>query len=187
MEWILLVIGSLVGIGGNLLASYLWEKVDKRRSSRKHGKLNIEGKWAEYIPDAAGRQFSLATIEYRRDRKLYVLNGTNYKNNGDPFCHWRTVASYLDLDNHVYHYVFATTDVGSLNVSSYGYGVLNLVRHEKSIEPQDGYYVYVDATGQAISVSHNFKRIHTMPASRTDNAAPIIDLAFPGQRAPALS
>lgn len=184
MEWVLLVVGFVVGIGGNIVANVLWEKLDKLRSTRRCGQLEFEGKWAEYVPNSIGRQFSLATVEYRRSKKIYELNGTNYQNNGDPYCHWRTVASYLDLENYVYHYVFATTDVGALNVSSYGYGVLNLIRSGDSIAPQDGYYVYVTPSGTAISVSHTFKKITNLPANRTDNAGVLIDAIFPGLRVP---
>ncbi|MDX1882712.1 hypothetical protein [Mycolicibacterium sp. 120270] len=185
MEWVFLALGVVLGIGGNLAANLAQNAIDTRRERKQFGPVNIEGVFAEWVPDSKGRQFSIGQIRYVKSSKRYDLDGTNYRNDGEPFCRWRTVASSLDLRNRQYHYVFVTTNFETPNTNSYGYGVIYLDSQGDGLEPVDGYYVYVDDTQwsrKAISVSHTMDRIHSMPESRNANMAELIDQIYPGKR-----
>ena len=170
VEWFFAALGIPVGvIATRLDVALLWVV-----SRIRFGKLRLKGNWAEYVPDSTGRQYSLGTIEYDIWHKRYNLNGTNYQNDGTPFCHWKTVTSHLDRENGRFHYVFDTTEAGSLQISSSGYGVVNLERQGKELVPIDGYYVYVTSERDAISVSHTMDRMGVRP-TRTRNVSAILD------------
>ena len=184
MEWVFLALGLVLGIGGNLAANVAQGTIDSRRERKQFGPLNIEGTFAEWVPDSMGRQFSIGQIRYVRSAKRYDLDGTNYKNDGEPYCRWRTVASSLDLRNRQFHYVFVTTNFATPNTSSYGYGVIYLDHRNDGLEPVDGFYVYVDGTQNsrdAIAVSHTMDRINA-PDSRNKNMAQLLDTVYPGKR-----
>lgn len=175
MEWLFLLLGVPIGVLGaraDWLILRAWERWTL-------GKLRIKGHYAEFVPNSVGRQFSLGSISWRPSRRQYAFDGTNYRNDGEPFCHWRTVSSYLDRETNEYHYVFRTTAIGSLRLMSYGYGVVNLVQSEGALVPQDGYYVYVTPTGEVVSVDHTVVRIDALPATRTENAGELLARVLP--------
>lgn len=176
MEWIILVLSIPVGVAAARLDVLLLWVVNRVR----YGKLSIRGHWLEWIPGSQGRQFSIGTIEYNVLRRRYNFDGTNYKNDGNPFCHWQTVTSYVDFEKLEFHYIFATKDVDSLQTTSYGYGVVQLVRRDGSLVPEDGYYIYATGTNHAASHSHTMVPIETVPLSRNDNATELIKKALPG-------
>jgi hypothetical protein len=148
----------------------------------RHGKLELRGKWVEWIPRSTDRHFSVGRIQFNVLRRRYEFNGTNYLNNGEPFCHWTTVTSYLDWERLEFHYVFATQDAASLQTTSYGYGVLHLVNDDGVLAPQDGYYIYSTANGDAVSMSHTLTRVGDLPPNRNANARTFLSDALPEHR-----
>jgi hypothetical protein len=139
-----------------------------------------QGALGEWIPGSAGRQFSIGTIQYNVFQRRYNFDGTNYRNNGNPFCHWRTVTSYLDFSKLEFHYVFATKDVDSMQTTSYGYGVLQLISRDGSLIPEDGYYIYANGHDAAVSHSHTLVPVVKVPDNRNDNATKLLTATFPG-------
>src|SRR6185437_3427940 len=172
------VMTILISIPLAILANVVWAGLLIARDHWQHGKLKIQGHWAEWAPDSKGREFSIGTIEYRWLKRRIEFNGTNYHSNGMPFCHWTTTASTLNLPAGKLYYIFDSTNVGALQSSSTGFGVLNLRRRaDKTIVPEDGYFMYRDT--RAFSVSHSMVRIDEVPMSRGDSAAAILARVFP--------
>lgn len=175
MEWLILLLGLPVSVAAARVDVLLMWWINRFR----HGKLRMSGNWIEWVPKSEGRQFSIGCIEYNLLRRRYNFDGTNYKNSGEPFCHWRTVTSYVDYEQLEFHYVFATKDVDTLQTSSYGYGVVQLVRRNGELVPEYGYYIYATGNDNAISVSHSMRRLDSLPESRNDNAFSILTAAYP--------
>ena len=175
MEWLFLALSIPIGVAAariDVLISWVFNRI-------KHGRLEIRGSWAEWIPGSSGRQFSIGTIQYNVLRRRYNFDGTNYYNNGEPYCHWQTVTSYVDYDKLEFHYIFATKDVATLQTTSYGYGVLQLVSRNGILSPEDGYYIYATPDGSALSLSHTLVRVAAVPSNRNDNSIDILRAAFP--------
>jgi len=177
MEWIILVLSIPVGVVAARLDVVLLWAISRVR----YGKLSLSGHWAEWIPGSDGRQFSIGTIEYNVLRRRYNFDGTNYKNDGDPYCHWQTVTSYVDFEKLEFHYVFATKDVVSLQTTSYGHGVVQLVRRDGSLIPEDGYYIYATGANSAVCHSHTMLPIEMVAPNRNHNAAELLKTVFPSQ------
>jgi hypothetical protein len=59
-------------------------------------RLSIEGVWAEYIPEAEERPYSIGQIYFDGTRGTYLFNGTNFRGDGDPYCYLDTVTSHID-------------------------------------------------------------------------------------------
>ncbi|NSX36519.1 hypothetical protein HTS88_08855 [Pseudarthrobacter oxydans] len=168
MEWIWAVVGAVLGIGGNFIFEYLRSLVARNSG----GKLAIEGTWCEWTPEGYGRQFSVGVIRYRFWKRRYDFDGTNYHNDGRPFCHWSTTASYVDKERKEFHYIFANHDLSSPHVQSYGYGVVALVPRGNELVPSAGFYLYSGPVG-ARQMGHSMVPV-TDPAlflDRSVNAA----------------
>lgn len=176
MEWLFLFLSFPIAVLAARADVFVVWAVARLR----YGKLSIRGHWAEWIPGSTGRQFSIGTIQYNVFQRRYNFDGTNYRNNGDPFCHWRTVTSYLDFGKLEFHYVFATKDVDSMQTTSYGYGVLQLVSRDGSLIPEDGYYIYANGHDAAVSQSHTLTPVLKVADNRNDNAAILLAATFPG-------
>ena len=154
--WILtLILGVPVGV----FATVVYDSILRLIRNARHGRVDINGTWIEWVPNCYGRQFSIGKIRYDVFRRQYVFDGTNYRNDGSPFCHWRTVSSYLDLNAYEYHYVFATKDVMSMQTTSFGYGVMSLVANGKRLIPAGGSYMYATGKDTAMQMSHSMKKI----------------------------
>lgn len=178
MEWLFLILGAVLGVAGN----FAYEAIRGAMERRAGGKLDIEGKWGEWTPDGYGRQFSAGEIKYRFWKRRYDFDGTNYFNDGQPYCHWVTTASYIDKDRKEFHYIFANHDLTSPQVRSYGYGVISLVRTAESLTPVSGFYLYSGPTG-ARQMSHTMHRISdpALFSDRSENVSEDLKRVFPDE------
>lgn len=176
MEWILLIIGAVLGVAGNFLFEYLRSRLERNSG----GKLAIEGTWAEWTPDGYGRQFSVGVIKYRFWKRRYDFNGTNYHNDGRPYCHWYTTASFVDKERNELHYVFANHDLATPQVQLYGYGVVKLGESGDRLVPLSGFYLYSGPSG-ARQMSHSMRLVSNSSrfADRSKNAAADLEATFP--------
>ncbi|MCQ9165480.1 hypothetical protein [Arthrobacter sp. STN4] len=154
MEWMWTIVGAVLGIVGMFVFEYLWSLIARRSG----GTLAIEGTWCEWTPEGYGRQFSVGVIKYRFWKRRYDFDGTNYYNDGRPYCHWSTTASYVDKERKELHYIFANHDLSSPQVQSYGYGVVSLVVRGKELVPSDGFYLYSGSNG-ARQMGHSMLRV----------------------------
>jgi len=175
MEWLFLLLSIPIGV----LAARVDVLISWGMNRVRYGPLQIRGNWAEWVPGSIGRQFSVGSIQYNVFRRQYSFDGTNYNNNGDPYCHWKTVTSYVDYDKQEFHYVFATKDVATMQTTSYGYGVVNLVSRGGVLAPEDGYYIYATPDGSALSLSHTMVSVSSIPARRTSNARDFLSAELP--------
>lgn len=169
-----IVIGLVVGIVGSLTASYLYKYIEHRRFMHR---VDIEGVWAEIIPQSLGRRTSLGRIHYDERRKMFLFDGTNYNDTGEPFCHWDTVASYLDTEARRFYYIFVARLDGSLENTYSGFGVLNLAPQTPGstvLVPFDGYYVSASVDGRPMS--HSMQRVPNIEYRRGQSGTPVIDL-----------
>lgn len=178
MEWLFLVFGALLGIAANFAYDAIRSAVDKQAG----GRLNIEGMWGEWTPEGYGRQFSIGEIRYRFWKRRYDFNGTNFHNDGRPFCHWNTTASFVDKERKEFHYIFANHDLSSPHVLSYGYGVVSLVESNKKLVPGDGFYLYSGPTGPR-QMSHTMRPVTdpTFFPDRTKNVSEDLKRVFPDE------
>ena len=146
-------VGAALGVPASLLAAFLYDKI-KTTINMKRNKFNIAGTWGEYVPDSKGRQYSLGRIFYDRRRKLWAFDGTNFQNNGRPYCHWRTVTSFLDLENRQFFYTFDARVEGELGAVYYGFGVVHLTPDNDGVlVPINGHYVSASVDGKGMSHS----------------------------------
>lgn len=176
MDWILLAAGAALGVAGN----FAYDAIRALLDQRSNGKLAITGVWGEWTPHGYGRQFSVGEIKYRFWKRRFDFNGTNYYNDGRPFCHWVTTASYIDRKNGEFHYIFANKDLNSPHVSSYGYGVVTLAEISKRVVPTGGFYLYSGPDG-ARQMTHTMNRVtdSALFRDRTKNVASDLDRFFP--------
>lgn len=174
MEWIFLALGIPIGIAAN----WIYSLTLRAWGRMQYGKLAIKGHWAEWAPESRGREFSIGEIEYSWLHRRIEFNGTNYTSNGDPFCHWTTTVSSLDLAAGEFTYGFLSSNVGALHTTSTGFGVISLRRRrDKKIVPEDGYFMYRDSKPH--TVSHSMVKIDEIPESRSENAGYILSRVFP--------
>lgn len=161
-----------------ILTNIVWAGILALKERIRTGKLRVAGHWAEYAADSKGREFSIGTIESPWWRRRVTFNGTNYRSDGTPFCHWTSTMAAIQPEKNQIIYSFDSVDVNNLQSSTTGFGVLNLrKRRDGSFEPQDGYFMYRGA--KALAVSHSMVRIDEVPANRGDSAADILARAFP--------
>jgi len=164
----------MLGIPVALIATYLWLAGVWLADRIRFGEVDMAGAWAEWIESGEDRCFSVGTLKYRWFSGRYVFDGTNSRNDGRPFCYWRSAASHFGHDKSEYTYVFATKDVKSFQTASYGYGVVNLAPDGKRLVPAGGFYMY------SVGVNASLQRDHTM-LKVNDR-----DIPKPGQSARAL-
>lgn len=176
MEWVFLVAGAVLGVAGN----FAYDAIRVMLDQRSDGKLAITGVWGEWTPDGFGRQFSIGEIRYRFWKRRFEFNGTNFYNDGRPFCHWATTASYIDRERREFHYIFANQDLNSPHVSSYGYGVVSLAEIGKRIVPTSGFYLYSGPNG-ARQMTHTMNRVTdtALFRDRSQNVAGDLKRFFP--------
>lgn len=149
LDWTSLLIGGLIGYVLNLAASWSYDKIRAMLNARK---IELDGLWAEYVPDSGDHQYSLGRIYFDKSRNIFAFDGTNYFNDGQPFCHWKTVTSYIDKNNQEYFYVFVAQVENELDHRYYGFGVVNLAVNDKGIlVPARGHYVSANIDGRPMS------------------------------------
>lgn len=123
-----LIIGVLTGVAGNAL--YQWIK---NAYALVTDRLEIKGIWGEGIRDGNERHFSIGTIRYEPARQMWTFDGTNYHDDGNPYCHWSTIASYLDRSSHHYYYIFQNTPHDDVHAGYTGFGFVDLVKTPKGV------------------------------------------------------
>jgi len=149
MEWLLFALGFpaalLTAYGYDILKGMI-----KARSDR----LAIEGFWLEFVRDSKNHQYSHGRIRFDKKRGFWAFDGTNYKNNGEPFCHWETVSSHVDVAGRKFFYTFVARVENELDKTYYGFGVVNLVVNDRDqLVPVDGHYVSANVDGRGMSHS----------------------------------
>lgn len=151
IDWLTLILGGIIGVLASLVAAYVYDKIKYLTSNKL--KISMEGLWAEYAPDSADRQYSVGRIYFDRKRKMFAFDGTNYLNSGQPYCYWKTVASYVDRDTKEFFYVFTAQIENELDKRYHGFGVVSLAADGKTLTPSRGYYVSAAVDGKPISHS----------------------------------
>jgi hypothetical protein len=164
-----LLAGFVVGVVSSLVAAFIWPFIENARMRRR---IRIEGVWGEYITDARGHQYSCVRVYFDKWRKMYAFDGTNYKNNGSRYCHWRTVSGYLDERSRKYFYIFAIELAEDPNTTRHGFGVINLTQDaEGLLVPTDGHYVSADIDG----TTYTMHRLDNFKYAREDSGQNLIE------------
>lgn len=156
-----LAIGIAVGVLGNF--AYQWIR---DLAGRATGRIKIKGVWAERIVDGTERIHSIGEISYDMRQRLWAFEGTNYHNDGTPFCHWRTISSYVDRRDHRYYYIFVNTHVEATHAGYTGFGVIDLERLGRAWVPRNGAFA-AGNPGEAFR-SHSMVKLEERPSTRED-------------------
>lgn len=134
-EILLLLAGVPIGV----LANYAYQYA-KSRTDRMFDPIEMTGKWGELVGESGERRCSMGEIRYDRRRGMWTFDGTNYYNDGRPFCHWTTETSYLDKDSRGFYYIFTNTLVESGQKGYIGFGVVRFRRNERAWVPDRGFF-----------------------------------------------
>ncbi len=154
-----LLLGIAVGVLGNF--AYQWAQTV---ISRVFSRIEIKGVWGERILDGDERVYSIGQIHYDMRLRMWAFDGTNYHNDGSPFCHWRTVASYVDRQAKRYYYVFFNTHVDSTQAGYTGFGFVDLERRGRAWVPRNGAFA-AGNPGESFR-SHSMVKLRTVPTTR---------------------
>jgi hypothetical protein len=130
----------IVGIPFGVLANYAYQYA-RDATDRMLDPIKMEGKWGELIGAPGERRCSMGEIRYDKRRRMWSFDGTNYHNDGRPFCYWTTEASYLDKTRREFHYIFTNTLVESGQTGYIGFGVVRFRRHERAWVPDHGFFI----------------------------------------------
>ncbi|MEC3979526.1 hypothetical protein [Amycolatopsis sp. H20-H5] len=130
----------LAGIPFGVAANYIYQYV-KSKTDRMYDPIKMIGNWGELVDDSGERRCSMGEIRYDRRRKMWTFDGTNYHNDGRPFCHWTTEASYMDKSAREFYYIFTNTLVESGQKGYMGFGVVRFRRQERAWVPDHGFFV----------------------------------------------
>jgi len=133
MDWLAILLGIPIGIAANFC--FQWATAVYRWSSDR---ISIKGVWGERIHSGTERQCSIGRIRYDIRRSMWTFDGTNYHNDGTPFCHWRTIASHLDRHNKVFYYIFLNTHEEEAHTGYTGFGFVQLAKTERKWTPVRG-------------------------------------------------
>lgn len=164
MDILVFVIGVTTGVLGNFAthalrssAGWIWEP------------YKIKGIWIEKIHSGEERVFSLGRIRKDLRRGMWTFEGTNYHNDGTPFCHWRTVTSHLDKQNKRFYYTFLNTPHNSTHTSYTGFGFLELTREGRHYVPTRGSFAAGNPKEQFRS--HSIVKIEALPQDQRETQA----------------
>ena len=158
-----ILIGIPIGIVLGIIANYLYDKIVQVMKEKPL--LDIEGTWGEFVKDSEGHQFTLGQIYFDAQQDRYAFDGTNFNNDGSPFCHFETVTSYVDPERRKFFYVFNASLEGQSDQVYYGFGVVNLIRSSTGkLIPSDGHYVSDSIDGRGMA--HTMKRFDQMEYAR---------------------
>jgi hypothetical protein len=164
------LLGLLVGITGGVIASCVYKIIEQHRHMYQ---VDIVGNWAERIPRSVGHSFSFGEIVFDKHRGMYAFDGTNFSDDGTPFCHWETVASHLDVNARQFFYIFTARLEGSLQNTYVGFGVVNLARPDDGqLVPVDGHYASWSVDDEPMS--HSMVRMSDIVYRRGDHGRLII-------------
>lgn len=151
-----LAIGVVVGVFANF--AYQWIR---DAFSRLTGRIDIKGIWGERMLDGTERVYSIGEIRYDIRQQMWVFDGTNYHNDGTPFCHWRTISSYVDHKDRRYYYIFFNTHVQASHAGYTGFGFVDFERRGKAWVPRNGAFA-AGNPGEAFR-SHSMVRLDNQP------------------------
>jgi hypothetical protein len=165
--------GFALGIPSGALGIYAYNYIETFMANRSI-KLDIIGTWGEFAPDSDGHRYSLGRIYLDRRRKIYRFDGTNYRDSGEPFCHWETVVSYLDVPGRKFFYLFTAQMKEDLDKLYYGFGVINLSDIARNtLAPVDGHYTSVNVDGRPIS--HSMLNVSALEYRRGTDGRIVVD------------
>ncbi|WP_151526147.1 hypothetical protein [Serinicoccus kebangsaanensis] len=154
-----LVLGIIVGVAANAIYQFVRDLVVRLADT-----MDIKGVWGERILDGEERIYSIGEIRYDVRRSMWILDGTNFYNDGRPFCHWRTVAARLDRSAKKYYYVFDNTHENAAHAGYTGFGVVNLSREGRKWTPSRGAFA-AGNPGECFR-SHTMVRLARAPLTR---------------------
>ena len=160
MEWIW---GIGLGVIASVIGGFIHDKIKQMQT--RDPALAIEGTWGEFVPKSEGHQYTLGRIYFDIQAKRYAFDGTNFFNDGRPFCHFETVASHVDPARRKFFYVFTASVEGESDRVYYGFGVVNLAPQSTGeLAPVDGHYVSDSIDGEGMG--HTMKRLDDLTYDR---------------------
>ena len=133
---------------------------EHRKAKKSYKPLRfLSGYWLEVmLASSEGRNYSIGKFQYNRHTKSYTFNGTNYRNDGEPFCTWESTYVHCDLENRKIYYIFRACLKNALHAENYGFGVINIVESEAGVPvPTSGYYI--ETKEDAKPYSHSMERL----------------------------
>lgn len=160
-EWLLLGAGIPIGLVANLLYQYL-----RFARERWVGRVALAGCWGERMAIPGERQYSAGEIRFDARRRMWTFDGTNYNNDGTPYCEWYTHASYLNLRENTLYYVFVNTPSDESQTGYTGFGAVLLGRVGGRLKPKRGYFVAGEPGGEYRT--HSMVPIGRLPDSAAE-------------------
>lgn len=157
------LIALAVGIATGVAANALYQWLTQARSWLTD-RVNISGVWGERMIGGGDRRFSVGTIRYDLRRRMWVFDGTNYYNDGRPFCHWRTITAYLDQQSKRYYYVFLNTHDDEVHTGYTGFGFVDLEKKGRTWVPRRGAFA-AGNPGECFR-SHSMVKLNALPVSQ---------------------
>jgi hypothetical protein len=171
---LLLVLGIPFGVVANGVYQYV-----KAIADRRFDPIEMKGAWGEFIGDSEGHQCSIGEIRYDMRRRMWVFDGTNYYNDGRPFCHWVTLASYLDKSSRIFYYIFSNTPAEAGQTGYIGFGVVRFRRDQGKWVPDRGFFIS-GKEGESYQ-SHTLVPLDRIPATADEIRAVFASrLGLPG-------
>ncbi|KUO12248.1 hypothetical protein AQJ58_10410 [Streptomyces sp. DSM 15324] len=92
---------------------------------------------------------------------MSAFDGTNYHNDGRPFCHWTTEVSYLDKKTRTFRYIFSNTLAESGEKAYIGFGVVRFRRDGRAWLPDRGFFISGNQREQYRT--HSMVPLHMIP------------------------
>ncbi|MFJ4786501.1 hypothetical protein [Streptomyces sp. NPDC088794] len=135
-DYLFLLLGIPAGIVSNGIYQYL-----KIFTSRRIDRIKLEGVWGEHMGESGERQCSIGEIRYDLRRRMWAFDGTNYHNDGRPYCHWVTLTSYFDNEKREFYYTFSNTLAETGQTGYIGFGVLRFRRQDRKWVPDRGFFI----------------------------------------------
>ncbi|QHU90728.1 hypothetical protein GWK74_04435 [Candidatus Saccharibacteria bacterium oral taxon 488] len=151
-----LIVGIITGVLGN--AFYQWIR---NMLASFTDRLDLKGVWGERVSGYGERLNSIGSIRYDLRRQMWVFDGTNFHNDGRPYCHWRTISSHVDRVAGRYYYIFLNTHEDSGHRGYTGFGFIELEKHGRTWSPVRGSFA-AGNPGEAFR-SHSVIRIDSVP------------------------
>lgn len=156
-----LLVGVVTGVLGN--ACYHWLK---ELPAWATDRIHLTGFWGERVQGYGERLNSIGVIRYDLRRAMWVFDGTNYHNDGRPFCHWKTIASYVDRAQGRFYYIFLNTHEEAGHTGYTGFGFIELKKEGRNWIPSRGSFA-AGNPGEAFR-SHSMVRLEALPKGIED-------------------
>jgi hypothetical protein len=116
------------------------------------------GEWFEEIPHSPDRRYSIGVFRFNGTTRTHSYDGANFRNDGIPFCTWRSKAVIIDLAAREVQYIFDASMCDKRHESNTGFGVINLVVEEDGTMTSDSGY-YIEAKKDGKPLSHSMRRL----------------------------